>query len=162
MYRATCSWMRLSPAAPTKTAPCLLDGMPLPKKVLEVGTGCGYQTAVLAPLVRQLFTIERIGTLQRATRDRLKSLGIDNVRFRHGDGFEGWPGQAPFDAIIVTAAPLDVPPALLEQLAVGGRLVIPAGPSGTQDLLRITRTDAGWTRELLGKVSFVPLLEGHD
>src|SRR5690606_37619175 len=93
------------------------------KKVLEVDTGRGYQTAVLSPFVRQLFTIERIGGLQQAARTRLNELGFDNIRYRHGDGFKGWPGQAPFDGIIVAAAPPEVPHALLEQLAEGGRLV---------------------------------------
>jgi protein-L-isoaspartate(D-aspartate) O-methyltransferase len=138
------------------------DGAPPLRKVLEVGTGCGYQTAVLSPLVRQLFSIERIGALLTATRARLKALGVDNVRFRHGDGFEGWPGQAPFDGIIVAAAPADVPAALLEQLAPGGRLVIPVGPPGGQDLVRYTRRDGGVHREVLERVSFVPFLEGTD
>jgi protein-L-isoaspartate(D-aspartate) O-methyltransferase len=133
-----------------------------PEKVLEVGTGCGYQTAVLAPLVGQLFTIERIASLQRQAKHRLGALGIGNVRFRHGDGFEGWPGQAPFDAILVAAAPAGVPQALVEQLAPGGRLVIPVGPTGSQELLRITRTETGTEREHLSWVTFVPLLEGKD
>jgi protein-L-isoaspartate(D-aspartate) O-methyltransferase len=124
------------------------------RKVLEVGTGCGYQTAVLSPLVRQIFSIERIGALLTSTRARLKALGVDNIRFRHGDGFEGWPGQAPFDGIIVAAAPADVPAALLEQLAPGGRLVIPVGPPGGHD--------GGVQREVLERVSFVPFLEGTD
>lgn len=131
-----------------------------PEKVLEVGTGCGYQTAVLAPLVGQLYTIERIASLQRAARQRLTGLGLGNVRFRHGDGFEGWPGQAPFDGILVTAAPLEVPKALVDQLAPGGRLVIPAGPTGSQELLRLTRTATGVEREHLCWVTFVPLVEG--
>jgi protein-L-isoaspartate(D-aspartate) O-methyltransferase len=143
----------------------LMDPAPagsVPRKVLEVGTGCGYQTAVLSPLVRQIFSIERIGALLTAARERLKALGIDNVRFRHGDGFEGWPGQAPFDGIIVAAAPADVPAALLDQLAPGGRLVIPVGPPGGQDLVRYTRLDGGVQREVLERVSFVPFLEGTD
>jgi protein-L-isoaspartate(D-aspartate) O-methyltransferase len=131
-------------------------------KVLEVGTGCGYQTAVLAPLVGQLYTIERIASLQRAARQRLSALEIGNVRFRHGDGFEGWPGRAPFDGILVTAAPAEVPEALIAQLAVGGRLVIPVGPSGNQELVRLTRTEAGIEREHLCWVSFVPLVEGKS
>jgi protein-L-isoaspartate(D-aspartate) O-methyltransferase len=132
-------------------------------KVLEIGTGCGYQTAVLAPFVRQLYTIERIQPLQHATRDRLRELGIGNVRFRHDDGFRGWPGQAPFDGIIVTAAPGSIPDALREQLAPGGRLVLPVGPSGgTQQLLRITRTGSGFEEEKLTNVSFVPMLEGKN
>ena len=126
--------------------------------LLEVGTGCGYQTAVLAPLARQLFTIERIASLQRAARERLTSLGFGNIRFRHGDGCEGWPGQAPFSAILVAAAPAEVPRALLEQLAPGGCLIIPVGPPGQQELLRLTRTAEGIKRECLERVSFVPLL----
>lgn len=130
------------------------------RKVLEVGTGCGYQTAVLSPFVRQLFTIERIATLQHAARTRLNELGFKNIRYRHGDGFRGWPGQAPFDGIIVAAAPTEVPAELLGQLRVGGRLVIPVGPSGQQDLVRYTRTPDGFEREQLSRVSFVPLVEG--
>lgn len=129
-------------------------------KVLEVGTGCGYQSAVLSPLVRQLFTIERIGSLQRTTRTRLHELGFRNIRYRHGDGFQGWPGQAPFDGILVAAAPGDVPQALLEQLAPGGRLVIPVGAPGAQDLVCVTRTTEGFSRRQLCRVSFVPLVGG--
>lgn len=137
------------------------EGQLLPlKKVLEVGTGCGYQTAVLAPFVRQLYTIERIGALQQAARTRLNALDIKNVRYRHGDGFLGWPGQAPFDGILVAAAPGEIPQVLLDQLAVGGRLIIPVGPPGQQDLVRVTRTADGFPRELLCRVSFVPLVEG--
>lgn len=130
------------------------------RKVLEVGTGCGYQTAVLSPFARQIFTIERLADIQRAARTRLNELGFGNIRYRHGDGFKGWPGQAPFDAIVVAAAPAEVPAALLEQLAPGGRLVIPVGPAGQQELLRVTRTPEGLQRELLSQVSFVPLVEG--
>ena len=130
------------------------------KKVLEVGTGCGYQTMILSPLVGTIYTIERIRDLMLATRTRLSGLGVHNVRFRHGDGMEGWPGQAPFDGILVAAAPAGIPQALLDQLAVGGRLIIPIGPSGRQDLVRITRTNTGYDRETLCAVSFVPLLEG--
>lgn len=136
------------------------SGGPPLGKVLEVGTGCGYQTAVLSPLARQIFTIERLAGIQRAARTRLNELGFGNIRYRHGDGFQGWPGQAPFDAILVAAAPPEVPEALLEQLAMGGRLVIPVGPAGQQDLLRVTRTPDGLQRELLTQVSFVPLVEG--
>jgi protein-L-isoaspartate(D-aspartate) O-methyltransferase len=129
-------------------------------KVLEVGTGCGYQTAVLSTLVDQIFTIERIRGLSQSTRLRLGELGLNNVRFRHGDGMRGWPGQAPFDGILVAAAPAGIPDQLLDQLAVGGRLIIPVGPPGRQELTRITRTAQGLERENLGAVSFVPLLEG--
>ncbi len=138
-------------------------GLRKPDKVLEIGTGCGYQTAVLSPFVRRLFSIERIAPLLRNTRDRLIDLKIGNVRFRNDDGFGGWPGQAPFDGIIVTAAPEQVPQVLLSQLAPGGRLVVPVGPkSSEQRLLRITRTDDGFKREDLGAVAFVPMLEGKD
>jgi protein-L-isoaspartate(D-aspartate) O-methyltransferase len=136
------------------------NGAPPLGKVLEVGTGCGYQTAVLSPFARTIYTIERLAGIQRAARTRLNELGFGNIRYRHGDGFQGWPGQAPFDAILVAAAPADVPEALLEQLAPGGRLVIPVGPPGQQDLLRVTRTPDGLQRELLSQVSFVPLVEG--
>ena len=139
----------------------LLVGVTLPlRKVLEVGTGCGYQTAVLSPFVRQIYTIERLASLQQAARTRLNELGVKNIRYRHGDGFQGWPGQAPFDGILVAAAPEEVPGILLEQLAPGGRLIIPVGPSGQQDLVQITRTPDGFVRAQLSRVSFVPLVEG--
>lgn len=128
--------------------------------VLEVGTGCGYQTAVLAPLVVRLQTIERIGPLLARARMRLKELGIRNVRFRHGDGTLGWKAHAPFDAILVAAAPLTVPEALIKQLKVGGRLLVPIGPDGQQELVRFTRREQRVERESLGNVAFVPLLGG--
>ncbi|HLQ08644.1 MAG TPA: protein-L-isoaspartate(D-aspartate) O-methyltransferase [Steroidobacteraceae bacterium] len=128
--------------------------------VLEVGTGCGYQTAVLAPLVARLYTIERIEPLLARARERLKELGIRNVRFRHGDGTLGWKAHAPFDGILVAAAPLTVPEALIRQLRVGGRLLVPIGPEGEQELVRITRREQGVQRESLGAVAFVPLLGG--
>src|SRR5487761_609741 len=124
----------------------LLQGGPL-HKVLEVGTGCGYQTAVLAPLVDR-------------AKDRLKELGVRNVRYRHGDGSAGWKTQAPFDGILVAAAPLVVPEALLKQLQVGGRLLVPVGPEGEQELVRFTRREQRIDRESLGPVAFVPLLGG--
>ena len=129
-------------------------------KVLEVGTGCGYQTAILSPLVKQIFTIERIRELKTATQTRLYDLGFRNVRLRHGDGMRGWPGQAPFDGILVAAAPAGIPQKLIDQLAVGGRLIIPVGPTGRQELIRLTRTEEGIEQESLCTVSFVPLLEG--
>ena len=128
--------------------------------VLEVGTGCGYQTAVLAPLVARLYTIERIEPLLARARERLKELGIRNVRVRHGDGTLGWKAHAPFDGILVAAAPLTVPEALVKQLRVGGRLVVPVGPEGEQELVRFTRREQGVQRESLGAVAFVPLLGG--
>ena len=131
-----------------------------PRKVLEVGTGCGYQTAVLAPLVATLYSIERIAALQVKARQILRDLRIANVYMKHGDGFEGWAAYAPFDGIIVAAAAYAVPPALLEQLADGGRLVIPVGNDREQQLLRITRRGDRYEREVLGPVIFVPLLQG--
>jgi protein-L-isoaspartate(D-aspartate) O-methyltransferase len=137
----------------------LLEGG-APAKVLEIGTGCGYQTAVLAPLVEHISSVERIEGLQKRARARLKELGIRNVRFRHDDGTIGWKRQAPFDGIIVSAAALTVPEELLNQLAVGGRMIIPAGPEGAQQLYKITRREQGLERRVLGPVSFVPLLGG--
>jgi protein-L-isoaspartate(D-aspartate) O-methyltransferase len=131
-----------------------------PRKVLEIGTGCGYQTAILAPLVTTLYTVERIGALQQRARKVLRDLRIRNVHMRHGDGFEGWTAYAPYDGIIVSAAAHSVPPALLEQLAPGGRLVIPVGPEREQQLVRITRRGDTFEREPLGAVTFVPLLSG--
>jgi protein-L-isoaspartate(D-aspartate) O-methyltransferase len=131
-----------------------------PRKVLEIGTGCGYQTAILAPLVTTLYSVERIGALQQRARKVLRDLRIRNVHMRHGDGFEGWTAYAPYDGIIVSAAAHSVPPALLEQLAPGGRLVIPVGPEREQQLVRITRRGDTFEREPLGAVMFVPLLSG--
>ncbi|MFZ9709236.1 MAG: protein-L-isoaspartate(D-aspartate) O-methyltransferase [Steroidobacteraceae bacterium] len=131
-----------------------------PTNVLEVGTGCGYQTAVLAGLVARVNTIERIEPLLARAKSRLKELGIKNVRFRLGDGFEGWKAHAPYDAILVAAAPMTVPEALLAQLAVGGRLVMPIGGEGRQELVRLTKGEQGIDRKSLGAVSFVPLQAG--
>jgi protein-L-isoaspartate(D-aspartate) O-methyltransferase len=132
----------------------------LPEKVLEVGFGCGYQTAVLAPFAAKIFSIERVEPLVAPTRERLKELQIRNVKLKHGDGMKGWSTQAPFDGIIVAAAPLAVPDALLNQLAIGGRLVVPVGPEGQQQLLRLTRRENGFHKEMLGAVAFVPMLAG--
>src|SRR5689334_23344967 len=137
----------------------LLEGGPA-DNVLEVGTGCGYQTAVLASLVKRVSTIERIEPLLARARVRLKELGVRNVRFRHGDGTLGWKTQAPFDGILVAAAPLTVPEALLKQLGVGGRLLVPVGPEGEQELIRFIRREQRVERESLGAVAFVPLLGG--
>ena len=131
-----------------------------PEKVLEIGTGCGYQTAVLAPLVGKLYSIERIAPLLDKAKKRVKKLGIKNVRFKHADGAEGWKSLAPFDAILVAAAPHAVPMTLLKQLKDGGRLVAPIGPEGQQELLRLTRRGDQYMRERLGFVSFVPLVGG--
>jgi protein-L-isoaspartate(D-aspartate) O-methyltransferase len=137
----------------------LLEGGPL-SKVLEIGTGCGYQTAVLAPLVGRVYTIERIEGLQQRAKARLRELQLRNVRFRHGDGTKGWKTQAPFDGILLAAAPLIVPEALVEQLAVGGRMIMPVGPEGQQQLVRLTRREQGIERRVLGAVAFVPLVGG--
>ena len=137
----------------------LLEGA-TPRKVLEVGTGCGYQTAVLAPLVTTVYSVERIADLQLRARRVLRDLRISNVFMRHGDGFEGWPPYAPYDAILVAAAAMAVPPALLEQLGNGGRLIMPVGPDREQLLTRITRRGDNFVREVLGPATFVPLLQG--
>jgi len=140
----------------------LIEGVKLPlPKVLEIGTGCGYQTALLAAFARHVFGIERINALLQPSRQRLKSLGINNVSLRNADGFDGWPSQAPFQGILVAAAPSGVPEALLDQLDDNGRLVIPTGPAGRQSLVRITRRGDDFEREALGAVSFVPLVAGR-
>ena len=138
----------------------LLDGFD-GETVLEIGTGCGYQTAVLAPLVKKIYSVERIPELLRKTRQRLRELDIYNVQFRPADGWEGWPKYAPYDGIIVAAAAPELPRKLLEQLAPGGRLVMPVGPPGRQDLLLVTRHDDRFEQVSLGAVSFVPLVPGR-
>ena len=130
-------------------------------RVLEIGTGCGYQTAVLSPLVGRIFTVERIPELLARTRQRLRSLDIYNVQFRRGDGWEGWRKYAPYDGIIVAAAAPELPEQLLEQLAPGGTLIIPIGPPGRQELAQVTRRDDHYEHVSLGAVSFVPLVAGR-
>lgn len=132
----------------------------VPQRVLEIGTGCGYQTAILASLVKEVYSIERIASLITETRRRLGELKLRNIHLKHGDGYLGWPQHAPYDGILITAAAAEIPPRLLDQLAEGGRLIAPVGPAGAQDLIRLTRTSEGYTRELLERVSFVPLLGG--
>ncbi|EEX37886.1 protein-L-isoaspartate(D-aspartate) O-methyltransferase [Vibrio metschnikovii] len=129
-------------------------------RVLEVGTGSGYQTAVLAQLVDHVFSIERIKFLQWEAKRRLKQLDIYNVSTKHGDGWQGWAAKAPFDAIIVTAAAPIVPQALLEQLTDGGRLVIPVGEE-EQQLLCIIRQGDEWITQSVETVRFVPLVAGE-
>jgi protein-L-isoaspartate(D-aspartate) O-methyltransferase len=131
-----------------------------PSKVLEVGSGCGYQTAILAQLVDRVYSVERIESLIAPARERLHALGVNNVRMRRDDGFNGWPAHAPFDAILVAAAPGYVPQALVDQLAVGARMVIPVGAPGAQRLLLLTRNEDGVEEESLAQVSFVPLIPG--
>lgn len=126
-------------------------------RVLEIGTGSGYQAAVLAECVAEVDTIEVVPALGKRAKELLGELGYRNIRFRMGDGYVGWAERAPYDAIILTAAPPnDVPRPLLEQLKPGGRLVAPVG-RGVQDMVRITRTPTGYTREILGSVQFVPM-----
>ncbi len=131
------------------------------RKVLEVGTGCGYQTAVLAQLVDTVYSVERIQGLLRQARERLYALGMHNVRLRHSDGTWGWEEHAPYDGIIVTAAPTQVPEALCRQLMPGGRLVIPVGRRGAQRLSLIRREHDTMREEFLDTVSFVPMLGGR-
>jgi protein-L-isoaspartate(D-aspartate) O-methyltransferase len=132
----------------------------LPKRVLEIGTGSGYQCAVLAQLVEKVYTVERIDELLRNARRRFRKLGMSNIRSKHADGRLGWPEDAPFDGIILTAAGATLDDALLDQLAPDGTLVAPVGPAGKQTLLRVRAVEGEWVRESLGAVSFVPLLGG--
>jgi protein-L-isoaspartate(D-aspartate) O-methyltransferase len=129
-------------------------------KVLEIGTGSGYQAVVLAQVVKEVFTVERIAMLIATARQRFQELRLRNIRVKHADGMIGWPEEAPFDGILATAAPEGVPPALLEQLAMGGRLVIPVGDANTQALVLITRTAEGYRDEVLDQVTFVPMRAG--
>lgn len=128
--------------------------------VLEVGTGSGFQTAVLAALVRRVYTIERIQSLQERAQQCLRQLDVRNVRFRHGDGFQGWTDYAPYDGILVTAAPRGVPRVLADQLAPKGVLVLPMGEGDRQVLMRVTRKGDGFDQQVLEPVSFVPLVAG--
>lgn len=133
----------------------------VPDKVLEVGTGSGYQAAVLSRLVPKVYSVERIVSLQIQARERYRLLNLNNISLKHTDGSWGWPQHAPFPAIIVTAAPEEVPQSLLDQLAVGGIMVIPVGSqNGSQRLLYITREADGFVQEELDGVRFVPLLNG--
>ncbi|RMG94416.1 MAG: protein-L-isoaspartate(D-aspartate) O-methyltransferase [Deltaproteobacteria bacterium] len=130
-------------------------------KVLEIGTGSGYQAAVLAELGAEVYSIEVIEPLARRAKERLAKLGYDRVHVRHGDGYRGWPEAAPFDAVVVTAAPPEVPEALREQLADGGRLVIPVG-SRYQELKVITRRGNRFDERTVIPVRFVPMVHGTD
>nr|VFK80163.1 MAG: protein-L-isoaspartate(D-aspartate) O-methyltransferase [Candidatus Kentron sp. SD] len=132
-----------------------------PEKVLEIGTGCGYQTAVLAKLVGQVFSVERIAPLSIGARERLWALGLNNVHVKLGDGNEGWIENAPYDGIMVTAAPTEVPRVLLEQLAPDGRMVIPIGTDKrAQKLLMISRSGNYFDEKIIEDVVFVPMLSG--
>lgn len=126
------------------------------EKILEVGTGSGYQAAVLAEIVDEVYTIEIIKSLADQARQRLEKMGYTNIFVRHGDGYRGWPEKAPFDAIIVTAAPEEIPPPLLEQLKVGGKLVIPLGEQ-YQELVLVEKKKKGFKKRYLIPVRFVPM-----
>ena len=128
-------------------------------RALEIGTGSGYGAAVLARIAAEVYTVERIGPLADEARDRLAALGYDNVHVKEGDGTLGWPEHAPYDAIVVTAGGPRVPAALLEQMAIGGRLVMPVGPPRSQRLVRVVRADEDdYVYDGLEAVSFVPLI----
>ena len=133
-----------------------------PKVVLEVGTGSGYQAAILAGLVDKVYSTERIEPLATQARQRFRQLGYRNIRVQHSDGSWGWPQFGPFDAIIVTAGAADIPESLLEQLRVGGRLVMPLGGRDQQVLISVTRTPTVYEREDFEPVVFVPLLGGAE
>lgn len=130
-------------------------------KVLEIGTGCGYQTAILAQLVDHVYSVERIAPLQKKAKDRLWDLKLKNVNFLHSDGGWGWPDHAPYDGILVAAAPPEIPDMLLQQMAVGGVMIIPVGLGDNQQLQRVTRKDNGYELEKLEPVVFVPFLSGR-
>lgn len=148
-----------APAMVARMTEALLRDGPV-RKVLEIGTGSGYQAVILARLVPEVYTVERIQALQRKAQQRFHNLRLRNIRLKHSDGKQGWTEYAPYDGIIATAAPTAVPAALLEQLAVGGRLVIPVGGGGQQELRLITRTEDGYRHERLDTVTFVPMLTG--
>jgi len=137
----------------------LLQTQPM-QQVLEVGTGSGYQAAVLSRLVRRLQSVERIRALSDQARSRFRQLKLRNIRLRYSDGGMGMPEYAPYDGIIVTAAPEGIPHALVEQLRPGGVIIMPIGDSEEQILIRVTRTEEGYEKEFLERVSFVPLLGG--
>jgi protein-L-isoaspartate(D-aspartate) O-methyltransferase len=142
-----------------KMTEALLDGGS-PQKVLEVGTGSGYQAAILASLIPKVFTVERIEELLKLARRRFHKLGLHHIYTRYADGHIGWPSQAPFDGIIVTAAAIELPEELLLQLRIGGVLVAPVEKGGMQRLLAIRRTEEGFEEKDLGGVIFVPMLSG--
>lgn len=132
----------------------------IPDSILEIGTGSGYQTSILAQLTAKVFSVERIKSLQWQAKRKLRSIDLHNIAMKHGDGWQGWKSKGPFQAIIVTAAPASVPQALLEQLADGGRLVIPVGEQ-TQILKIITRVGDEFIEKQIEAVKFVPLVQGE-
>jgi len=144
-----------------KMTEILLENGPL-SKVLEIGTGCGYQTSILAPLVDKVYTVERIAPLLKKAKNNLWDLKLKNISYQHSDGGWGWPEQAPFDGIIVAAAPQEIPQTLLDQMAVGGVMLIPVGGKNQQQLYKVTRSESGYENEILEAVSFVPFLSGRE
>ena len=148
-----------SPHTVARMSELARNGRPL-EKVLEIGTGCGYQTAILARIARQVYSMERIAALVRKVRRNLREAGVTNVHLRHGDGHVGMPEVAPFDAIVMTAAAAHAPQALREQLAAGGRMILPLEGRGGQHLHVIELTDKGWVERRMDPVVFVPLLPG--
>jgi protein-L-isoaspartate(D-aspartate) O-methyltransferase len=143
-----------------KMTEILLQGLHK-QKVLEVGTGSGYQTAVLSRLVDRVFSVERISPLQNQARERFYQLKLNNIKLKHSDGSWGWEENGPYDGIIVTCAPEQVPDSLLKQLAQGGRLVIPVGGNNNQSLRVIDRSGSNYEETEMDAVSFVPLLSGQ-
>ena len=133
----------------------------IPERVLEIGTGSGYQAAILAQLVPKVYSVERIGDLLHQARKRFRLLKLKNVHVQHVDGTMGWPERGPFGGVILTACPDEIPQPLLDQLAVGGRLVAPVGSSGNQVLVLVKRLDDRFEQTELEPVSFVPLLRGY-
>jgi protein-L-isoaspartate(D-aspartate) O-methyltransferase len=148
------------PLSVARMTQILLDGGER-QKVLEVGTGSGYQTAVLSKLVERVFSVERIAPLQNQARERFYDLKLNNIRLKHSDGSWGWEENAPYDGIIVTCAPETIPESLLRQLAPGGRMVIPVGKAAAQSLRVIDFTGSQYEETVLDEVSFVPLLSGQ-
>jgi protein-L-isoaspartate(D-aspartate) O-methyltransferase len=141
----------------------LLENSETLDKVLEIGTGCGYQTAILAQLVREVYSVERILPLQKKAKVHTELLKLKNIRYSYSDGSWGWEEYAPFDGILVAAAPNEVPEALLQQLAIGGVMLIPVGEQGgKQTLQRITRTESSFYVEEFDPVIFVPFLAGKE
>lgn len=140
----------------------LVEDIPQPGKVLEIGTGCGYQAAVLSQLFDQVVTVERIKELYRKARDLLYELGCRNVQAVYGDGLQGWPQGAPYDAILMAAAPETLPEALLEQLKDGGRLIAPIGGRGFQRLIFVERREDEYPQKVIEHVNFVPTISGTE